>query len=87
MGRTLAAIIGVEWNPIRLPDRPCEVKHAHCSSDKIRDWFGYETTYDLNDMLVELVNHIKARGPKEFNYYLPVEIVNDKTPKFWTREI
>jgi UDP-glucose 4-epimerase len=87
MGRILAAIIGCDWNPIRLPDRPCEVKHAHCSSDKIRQWFNYRTNYDLNDMLVELVNHIKARGPREFNYYLPVEIVTEKTPKFWTREV
>jgi UDP-glucose 4-epimerase len=87
MGRTLAAIIGVPWNPIRLPDRPCEVKHAHCSSDKIREWFGYQTTYDLADMLVSLVTHIKERGPREFDYYLPVEIVNEKTPKFWTEKI
>jgi UDP-glucose 4-epimerase len=87
MGRTLAAIVGVDWNPLRLPDRPCEVKHAHCSSDKIRTWFNYETRFDLGDMLVSLVNHIKSRGPSEFDYYLPVEIVNDKTPKFWTERI
>ncbi len=87
MGQELAEIIGVPWNPMRLKDRPAEVKHAHCSSDKIRNRFGYKTQYSLQSMLGNLVDYIKERGPKEFDYYLPVEIVNDKTPKFWTQEV
>lgn len=87
MGRTLAAIIGCEWSPIRLEERPCEVKHAHCSSQKIRERFGYETKSTLEDMLVDLVTYIQHRGPKPFDYYLPVEIKTDKTPKFWTGEV
>jgi UDP-glucose 4-epimerase len=87
LGKTLAEIIGVPWNPMRLDDRPCEVKHAHCSSDKIRKRFGYRTKWGLKDTLASLVGHIVERGPKPFNYYLPLEIVTDKTPKFWTREV
>lgn len=87
MGRMLADIIGCKWDPIRLPDRPCEVKHAYCSSDKIRDKFGYKTTYSLQETLESLVDYIVARGPRQFNYYLPVEIRNEKTPKWWTGEI
>jgi UDP-glucose 4-epimerase len=87
MGKLLAEIIGVTWNPIRLADRPMEVAHAVCSSNKIRDEFDYQTTKTLRETLTELVDYIKVRGPKEFDYYLPIEIVNRKTPKFWTKEI
>lgn len=87
LGRTIASILRVKWNPLRLADRPCEVKHAHCSSDKIRKWFGYETRHGLEETLLSLTDYIAERGPKMFSYYIPLEIVTDKTPKFWTREV
>jgi UDP-glucose 4-epimerase len=87
LGVTIAKVIGCEWNPMRLPDRPCEVKHAHCSSEKIRRFFGYKTTYSLTETIESLVEWIKKSGPKPFSYYLPVEIINDKTPRFWLEKI
>jgi UDP-glucose 4-epimerase len=87
MGRMLAEIIGAPWEPIRLPARPLEVAHAHCSSAKIRKWFDYTTRYSLQETLESLVLYIRHRRPKPFDYYLPLEIVNDKTPKFWTGEV
>jgi UDP-glucose 4-epimerase len=87
LGRLIAKAVGVDWKPLRLPERPCEVKHAHCSSDKIRREFGYATGYSLEETIESLVSYISARGPKPFDYYLPVEIVTDKTPKFWTKAV
>lgn len=86
MGRLLASIVGVDWQPLRMPDRPCEVKHAFCSSARIRKTFGYRTHFTLKDALEDLVNDIKRKGPKEFDYYLPVEIVNERTPKAWLQK-
>jgi len=86
MGRVLASIVGVQWQPLRLPDRPCEVKHAWCSSDKIRKTFDYRTQFTLEDALRDLVDDIKRKGPREFDYYLPVEIMNDQTPKAWLQK-
>ena len=87
MGRMLAEIIGVEWKPIMLPDRPREVRQAHCSSDKIREWLGYKTKYSMAQMLKSLVGYIAERGPKPFDYYLPIEIKTAQTPKVWTERM
>ncbi len=54
---------------MRLPPRLREVRHAHCSSDKIRTWYGYRTQYSLTDMLESLVAHVRELGPKPFDYY------------------
>ncbi len=87
MGQTVAEIIGCGWNPMRLPPRLREVRHAHCSSDKIRTWYDYRTEHTLTDMLESLVAHVRALGPKPFDYYLPIEIKNENTPRFWTERI
>jgi len=83
LGITLAQVIDCAWNPIRLPDRPCEVKHAHCSSDKIRRRFGYKTNHSLRQTLESLVRWIRICDPKPFQYYLPIEIKTEFTPRWW----
>jgi UDP-glucose 4-epimerase len=87
LSKMMCRIVGKDWSPLHLPDRPREVAHAFCSSNKIRQWFGYKTRYSLEETLTSLVEYVKERGPKPFSYYLPVEIVNSKTPKFWTKEV
>lgn len=68
---------------VYVQDRPCEVKHAVCSSDKIRSRFGYESRVELREGLQELVEYVRRKGPRPFRYNLPLEIVNDKTPRTW----
>ena len=46
-------------NPIYVKDRPNEVKHSNCSSDKARKLLGYKTNVTLEDSLEKLINHIK----------------------------
>lgn len=83
----IAALTGFEGGYEYFPDRPQEVKHAFCSSDKARRVLGYEPKKSLDDCLAEMVADIKLRGTKQFNYGFPIEIVTDKTPKTWTDKL
>jgi UDP-glucose 4-epimerase len=74
---------GFEGEAIHMPDRPREVKHADCSADKARWLLQYETKTTLEKSIQETVAYIKKKGPKDFDYSYPVEIINEKTPKTW----
>lgn len=65
------------------PDRPREVKHAYCSSEKIRRQFGYQTKTTLDEGVEKMVAYIKEKGICDFRYHLPIEIINNKTPLTW----
>jgi UDP-glucose 4-epimerase len=84
LAERLANVIGFNERPIYMPGRPQEVKHATCSADKARKLLGYETKVFLDDGLKLLVEGIKERGPKPFEYHFEVEFVTPKTPKTWT---
>ncbi len=87
LAQTLAEIIGFELHPIYITGRPQEVKIALCSSDKARDLLGYQTGTNLRNGLQELVDYIVDKGPREFDYHLPIEIENDKTPATWKQKL
>lgn len=76
-----------EGEPVRVPPRPQEVKHAYCSSEKARRLLDYRTTHTLEETVRQMVEWIKKRGPLPFDYYIPLEIVNEKTPKTWTEKL
>lgn len=81
----LAHITGFKEEPIYMPERPKEVKIAHCSSNRARHLLDYKTKVDLDTGLQNLVGWIDSVGPKPFNYNkISLEIINDKTPKNWT---
>jgi len=69
------------------PDRPNEVKHAHCSSDKAKKYLKYEQTISTEDTIKFLVNWIEEQGSKPFDYHLPLEFINNSTPKTWTEKL
>ena len=78
---------GINQNPIYYTQgRPQEVKHATCSSDKARKLLGYKTTTTVEEAVKLTANWIREKGTKPFKYHLPLEIVNDKTPKTWTEK-
>ena len=79
----LAKLIGFKLKPIYLEDRPLEVKLATCSADKARKILNYKTEVSLERGLEETIVYIKKRGPKPFEYHLPIEIISDKTPRTW----
>jgi len=66
-----------------VKDRPNEVKHAICSSDKARKYLDYKTSISLSDAIDKVINYIKIKGPKKFEYNYDLEINNDFTPETW----
>jgi UDP-glucose 4-epimerase len=84
LAKRISTIINFELNPIYFPDRPQEVKYANCSAEKARTMLGYQTKTSLNEGLTRLVEWIAQRGTLPFNYHLPIEINNKKTPKTWS---
>lgn len=87
LAETIARLIGFDLDPIYMTGRPQEVKVALLSADKARDVLGYATSTSLEDGLREMIDWISARGVREFNYELPIEIESDLTPKTWTQRL
>jgi len=83
LAENLAKIINFPLDPIYMPDRPQEVKDANCSADLARKILNYKTTTDLDTGLRSLVQWIEESGSKEFSYHLPLEIINESTPRTW----
>ncbi len=84
LAQKIAKILDFDLDPIYMPGRPQEVKHANCSADKARRLLGYKTSTTLEEGLTELAEWIKTKGARPFNYHLPLEFVTEKTPKTWT---
>lgn len=89
--KELAEIIAEELDfkepPIFLPDRPREVKHASCSSEKAINLLDYKQNTDVRKCVRETIDYIKSQGVKDFDYYFPVEIINEKTPTTWKDQL
>lgn len=87
LAQRLQKIIGTEFEPIYTGGRPQEVKIALCSSDRARQLLGYETSTTLDQGLTDLVNWIRERGIKEFEYHLPIEIQSERLPATWAKRL
>jgi len=74
-------------DPKYFLDRPNEVKHAICSSDKARKLLNYKTTVNLDESIDKVISYIKTKGVKKFKYNYLLEIENDKTPITWTKRL
>jgi len=72
---------------VHTPGRPQEVKEAMCSADKARKLLGYKTTTNLEEGLQSIIDYVKQRGVKPFDYHLPLEFVTSKTPKTWSERL
>jgi UDP-glucose 4-epimerase len=67
--------------------RPQEVLHATCSSDKARRILHYKTQTTVADAVRKTAEYIRKSGVKQFHYNIPLEIVNEKTPRTWVEEL
>jgi UDP-glucose 4-epimerase len=83
----IAKILNFSIDPIYLPGRPLEVEFASCSANLARNLLHYETKTSLNSGLMQLVEYIKNRGFKEFDYHLPIEFITEITPKTWSEKL
>ena len=66
--------------------RPKEVMHASCSSKKAREILEYKTKTTVAEAVKRTADYIRERGVKTFEYHIPLEIINDKTPKTWSEQ-
>jgi len=87
LAKEIAEILDFSLDPQYVPARPQEVNLAHCSSELIREYFGYQTKTSLREGLQSLVTYISEKGPKPFDYHLPIEIRTDLTPKTWKEKL
>ena len=69
--------------PVHYSDRPNEVKMANCSADKAKEILGYKKNVSLDESLTKMIEYIKIKGKKKFQYNYDLEIINEKTPKTW----
>ncbi len=76
-------LTGVNLKPIYKKDRPREVRHALCSSDKARKLLNYKTNTSLYEGINKTFEYIKKRGVRPFNYNIELEINNELTPTTW----
>jgi len=84
----IADILSFPLDPVFKPDRPREVKYAHCSADKARSLLGYDPKVPLRDGLEKTVEWIAKRGPRPFSYhYLDLEIESPKLPETWAKRL
>jgi UDP-glucose 4-epimerase len=83
----IAKLMNFELEPVYMPGRPQEVKDANCSANLARNLLGYETSTSLDQGLAQLVGWIKSKGPRPFDYHLPLEFITEKTPKTWTQKL
>lgn len=72
---------------VYLPARPQEVKDAWCSSEKAKKELNYNPQMPLEFTLRSMTEWIKHRGVLKFDYKLPLEIINDKTPITWVKKL
>lgn len=86
LAETIAKNLDFDLEPIYVKDRPLEIKHATCSSDKARALLGYKTETTLEDGIKKMVDYIKEKGPKEFKYNYKIEINNKHTPDTWKKQ-
>lgn len=83
----IADLLNFKLDPIYMPGRPQEVFHANCSANRARDILNYKTKVTLKEGLSELIEYIRIKGVREFNYHLPLEFITNSTPKTWTDKL
>ncbi len=85
--RVVASQLAFDLKPTFMPARPQEVHLATCSADRARARLGYATKFTLDQGLATMIEYIKTRGPRPFKYHVPLEIVNERTPETWRKQL
>ena len=83
LAKIVANETGFNSPPQHVEDRPQEVKIATCSADKARRFLNYKTNTRIQEAVRKTAEFIKKRGTRNFDYNLPIEIENAKTPSTW----
>jgi len=73
--------------PRREPERVNEVKNAICSSDLADKLLNLRPNRNIDDVIVKMINYIKNKGVKKFEYNFKIEINNELTPDTWKKKL
>jgi UDP-glucose 4-epimerase len=87
LAETVAKLLQFELTVTYTKERPQEVELANCSADKARRLLGYEPKIRLEEGLEQMIDWISHRGVRPFKYHLDLEIVNEKTPETWSKQL
>lgn len=87
LAETIADLLDFDLDANETAGRPQEVHLANCSADKARELLDYEATVSLEEGLRSMIDWIKSRGFKEFEYHIELEIENEKTPETWKKKL
>lgn len=87
LGYTCGRVINKYPHFDHFPDRPREVKNAWCSSDKARLQLNYNPSPNIEGTIKNLAEWIKKRGPRDFDYHLPLELEKENTPETWKKKL
>ena len=74
-------------DPIKMPERPNEVKNAICSSSLSEKLLNFKSNKDINSIISKMILHIKSKGVKKFKYSHNIEINNKLTPNSWKKKL
>ncbi len=87
LAATIGGLLDFEVKPVYVKGRPQEVLLANCSADKARRLLHYHPQVTLRDGLLSMVEYIRRRGTRPFQYHIGLEIVNQHTPETWRRQL
>lgn len=87
VARLAARLVGFPLELTHARGRPQEVRLANCSADKARMLLGYRPKVKLEDGVRQMVDYIRARGPRPFKYHLEFEIVGASLPEPWAKRL
>ena len=87
LSNLVANEVGFNGQPIHVLDRPQEVKVATCNANKARKILGYTTKTSLKEAIRLTAEFIKEKGTRSFDYHIPIEIINEKTPSSWRKKL
>ncbi|MBM3304015.1 MAG: NAD-dependent epimerase/dehydratase family protein, partial [Candidatus Aenigmarchaeota archaeon] len=79
-------LMGSDMKPIYLEERPCEVRHAHCTTDKSEGLLGYRTNHTLEQGLRKMIDWAREMGEQKPSYRIPLEITK-KAPRVWREKM
>lgn len=87
LSKIILSLMDSTLEPIYTAGRPQEVKNANCSAELARKLLNYKTSTSLEDGLLSLIDYIRKKGPREFDYHLPLEFITEQTPRTWTQRL
>lgn len=87
LAKTVMRALNKEVEIKYLPDRPLEVKYAHCTDHKETQLLGYRKAISFDGGIDRMAKWAQQLGSQDFVYLDDLEIVNESTPLTWRKKL